>query len=343
MDHFISIIVPIREEVDHIKGFLDSLEAQDFPKDRYEVFLMDGMSQDGTRNVIHGFMEDNPRYRLIDNPEKVVPFALNRAIKESKGDVIIRLDCHCEYPKNYVSTLVKALFDLDADNVGGVWQTEPGDGSALARAIVLATTSPFGIGNAAYRFSEQEDSTPRQVDTVPYGCYKRDVFDRIGLFDEELVRNQDDEFNARLIKSGGKIYLLPDLKIVYYARSSTVRMARMFFEYGLFKPLVNKKLGSPATMRQFFPLGLVLFTLLCVPLCFFVPIMLWPCLALWLLYGGAAVLSAWSASERERTLFMRVLFQFPIIHFSYGWGYLKGLVWTYLSPGQFKKKGRPRI
>jgi len=341
MDHFISIIVPIRDEVDHIKGFLDSIGSQDFPKDRCEVFLMDGMSRDGTRNILHEFMEDKPRYRLIDNPEKVVPFALNRAIKESKGDVIIRLDCHCEYPNDYISRLVKALFELDADNVGGVWKTEPGDGSATARAIVLATTSTFGIGNASYRFSEQDDPTPKQVDTVPYGCYRRDVFDRIGLFEEGLVRNQDDEFNGRLIKNGGKIYLLPDLKITYFARSSARMMARMFYEYGLFKPLVNKKLGSPATLRQFFPLGLVLFTLLCVPIYFYFPSLLWLCSALWILYGGAAFISAWSVTNSERSLFFRVLFLFPMIHFSYGWGYLKGLVWTYLSPGVYKKISKP--
>lgn len=341
MDHFISIIVPIRDEVDHIKDFLDSLEAQDFPKEHYEIFLIDGMSRDGTRNIIHAFMEDKPRYRLIDNPEKVVPFALNRAIKESKGDVVVRLDCHCKYPNNYISRLVKALFELGADNVGGVWQTEPGNASRTARAIVSATTATFGIGNAAYRFSEQKDLTPKKVDTVPYGAYRREVFERIGLFDEDLVRNQDDEFNGRLIKNGGKIFLLPDLKITYYARSSARMMARMFYEYGLFKPLVNKKLGSPATLRQFFPLGLVVFTLLSIPIYLFLPSLVWPTTVLWILYGGAALISAWSATERARSLFLRVLFLFPMIHFSYGWGYLKGLAWTYLSPGKYKKISKP--
>lgn len=339
MSRLVSVVVPIREERSHIDGFLNSLEEQDYQ--HKEVFLVDGMSTDGTRACISEFIKSRPQYHMLDNPDQVVPHALNKAIKESNGDIILRMDCHCEYPSDYISRLVTAQQELGAENVGGVWHTKPGAETAMAKAIVAATTSAFGIGNAAYRFSENADVEPRQVDTVPYGCYRREVFDRIGLFDEELVRNQDDEFNGRLIKDGGRIFLLPDLKIIYFARPTAAKLSRMFFEYGLFKPLVNRKLGSPATLRQFFPPGLLLFALLFVPFVLLLPKMLWACLALWMLYGGAAVLAAWSATGQERQLFPTVLLLFPLIHFSYGWGYLKGLFWTYLHRAKYKQKFVP--
>lgn len=340
MQHIVSVVVPILQERKHIEGFLQSLLEQDFPKEGMEIFLVDGMSTDGTREVIEAFLVDHRQFQLLDNPEQVVPPALNKAINVAKGDVILRMDCHCEYPKDYISRLVKALFDFEADNVGGVWHTMPGAESAEARAIVAATTSPFGIGNAQYRFNEA-GAEPKQVDTVPYGCYRKEVFERIGFFDEELVRNQDDEFNARLINSGGKIFLLPDLAITYYARPNSGKLARMFYEYGLFKPLVNRKLGKPATLRQFFPPGLVLFAMFWVPFVWLWPKMLWACLAIWTFYGGAALLSAWSATAGERTLFLRVLLLYPCIHFSYGWGYLKGIFWTYFSRSSYKKQFAP--
>ena len=249
----VSIIIPCRNEEAFIGKVLENIVHQDYPADLTEVFVIDGKSNDKTAEIIKGYSEKHSFIHYLENPQKIVPFALNKAIKQSSGEIIIRMDAHAVYPNNYVSKLVEGLADYKCENVGGVWITKPGNDSVKAKAIALATSHPFGIGNAYYRLPNQK---PKEVDTVPFGCYSRNVFDKIGYFDEELTRNQDDEFNARLIKNGGKIYLLPEIQIIYFAREKLRKISKMFYQYGLYKPLVNLKIGKPATLRQFAPSSL---------------------------------------------------------------------------------------
>ena len=251
----ISIICPIYNEEKYIARCIDSILAQDYPKDDMEVILVDGMSTDGTRKIVADYAAQYPFIRLVDNSQRIVPPAMNIGIRAAKGDIIIRLDAHAIFPINYFTELVKNLRELKAENVGGVCRTLPVNDSLECVAIANVLSSNFGMGNSYFRVGATE---VMEVDTVPFGCFHRELFDRIGYFDEELIRNQDDEFNGRIIKNGGKIYLLPQLVIDYYARDKVSKVYKMFYQYGLFKPLVNKKLGSPATVRQFFPLLFVL-------------------------------------------------------------------------------------
>jgi glycosyltransferase involved in cell wall biosynthesis len=323
MTPFVSIIIPCRNEEKFILKTLENIIEQDYPKNKTEIFVVDGLSTDRTRQIANDFINKNENIIILDNPEKIVPSALNKAIHESKGEIIIRMDAHSIYPVDYVSILVKSLIELEADNVGGVWVTEPGSTSLVSKAIAIATSHPFGIGNAHYRLGAKE---PMQVDTVPFGCYRKEVFERIGLFDEDLIRNQDDEFNARLIKNGGKIYLIPSLKIRYYAREKLSKMALMFYQYGLYKPLVNKKIGYPATIRQLIPPLFTLAIIILTTLSIINGIALKLLAILLAIYFLADFLISFFLSIKNKlSLFIFLLITFPVIHFSYGWGYLKGI------------------
>lgn len=258
MTPLITVIAPCYNEEAHVGQFLRNLLEQDYPRHCMEVILVDGNSTDRTQDIIRSYCTEYPFIQLMINPGRFVPFALNMAIRQAKGEVIVRMDVHALYPAHYISTLVGALGKLEADNVGGTWDTVPGNDTRVAEAIAVAMSSPFGVGNAQYRLGVK---AVKKVDTVPFGCFPRSVFDRIGLFDEELLRNQDDEFNARILANGGTIYLIPGVVITYFARTSVAKFWSMFYQYALFKPLVNRKLKRPATLRQFAPPLFILFLL----------------------------------------------------------------------------------
>jgi len=321
----ISIIIPCYNEIKFINKLLQNVVDQDYPEALREVFVIDGMSNDGTREAIAGFCERNPYIHLLDNEKRYVPFALNKAISASTGEVIIRLDAHAEYPADYCTRLVEALYRLNADNVGGSWITLPGDSTIKSLAIASALSSPFGIGNAHYRLDVK---SVREVDTVPFGCFRRDVFTRFGMFDEEMLRNQDDSFNAKLGKNGGKIYLIPDVKIRYFARTSVKSIWKMFYQYGLFKPLGNKKAGRPATIRQFIPPLFVLFLIFGVIGGLFSAFIGFAGMGGFLIYIITDLIFTFrvAAKNSKPLLFFYLPWVFFLLHLSYGLGYLHGII-----------------
>ena len=318
----LSVIVPIYQEEKYISKCIDSMLSQDYPKDDLEIILVDGMSKDRTREIVATYTAKYPFIRMIDNPERIAPCAMNRGIKEAKGDVIIRLDAHVYYPKNYFSLLVEKLNELPgAENVGALCNTLPVNDSITAQSIAAVLSSSFGMGNSHFRVGADKEM---EVDTVPFGCFHRSIFDKVGLYDEELVRNQDDELNARIIKAGGKIYLIPQLVCEYYARDTAKKVYKMFYQYGVFKPLVNKKLGSPATVRQFFPLFFVLGLLVGPIVCLFLPVLWWAYFAVIMLW----FILATSFSLKDSKNLKRILTQnwiYFVVHFGYGWGYIVGI------------------
>lgn len=318
----LSVIVPIYQEEKYISKCIDSMLSQDYPKDDLEIILVDGMSKDRTREIVATYTAKYPFIRMIDNPERIAPCAMNRGIKEAKGDVIIRLDAHVYYPKNYFSLLVEKLNELPgAENVGALCNTLPVNDSITAQSIAAVLSSSFGMGNSHFRVGADKEM---EVDTVPFGCFHRSIFDKVGLYDEELVRNQDDELNARIIKAGGKIYLIPQLVCEYYARDTAKKVYKMFYQYGVFKPLVNKKLGSPATVRQFFPLLFVLGLLVGPVVCLFLPVLWWAYFAVIMLW----FILATSFSLKDSKNLKRILTQnwiYFVVHFGYGWGYIVGI------------------
>ncbi len=322
---FISVICPVYNEESYIQSCIDSIEAQTYPKNRMEVFFVDGRSTDQTKKIISRCIESQSDWHLLDNPFQTVPYALNMAIRQSKGEVIIRMDVHSRYPSDYFAVLVEHLIELKADNVGGVWNTLPDGDSSRAWAIAIACSHPFGVGTALYKTGTDKVC---KTDTVPYGCFPKEVFERLGLFDEELVRNQDDEFNGRITQSGGSIYVLPQVVIDYYARRDLTRMFKTYFQYGLFKPLVNKKLKKPSTGRQFAPVLFVFGLVAGLPLAVFFPICRYAYLGAALLYLSLAFyLGIRQAVAKKRFgLTFYLPWAFFLLHFGYGIGYWTGMV-----------------
>lgn len=315
----ISVVIPAYNEERFIEDCLRSVYQQDYQEDSMEVIVVDGNSQDRTVSIIE---EKFPQVKIFHNPRKIVPISMNIGIKEATGKYLIRLDVHCTYPKDYFSYLVRFMEEHpEADNVGGVCKTLPANDSAQAQAIAIALRSKFGMGNSEFRVGTKEI---KEVDTVPFGCYRREVFDKIGGYDEELIRNQDNELNSRLKQQGGRIFLLPDLLIDYYARPTLQKCGRMFYQYGLFNPLVDKKLGQLTSLRRMVPLFFVLYLLLFVVLSLSIPSMvLWFAIPLFLYllidlavslkYIGKPVIALW------------LLCIYPSIHISYGVGSLDGI------------------
>lgn len=233
-DPAISVIMPVRDEGRHIAAALQSVLTQDYPSELVEVLVVDGGSTDDTRDRVLGV--GDPRVRVLDNPRGVVPTALNIGLAESAGAVIVRVDGHCTLPDGYLRACVDLLAETGADCVGGVITTV--GHTTMARAIAAAQSSPFGVGNAAFRTGRP---VAGPVDTLAFGAYRREVFDRIGGFDEELVRNQDDEFNLRLTGSGGTIWLDPSLRSTYSSRATLGGLWRQYHGYGLYKVRVAQK------------------------------------------------------------------------------------------------------
>ena len=320
----VSVIVPCRDEVQSIEGCMKSLLAVTYPKDRLEVLVVDGMSKDGTRDIVTAYAHKHAFIRLVDNPKRVTPNALNIGINNARGDIIMLLGAHAAFAPDSISKCVEAIGKSEADCVGGIIVTLPADARPMAEAIAIALSHPFGVGNAYFRIGALK---PRWVDTVPFGCYKREVFDRIGMFDEELVRNQDDEFNLRLIKRGGRIRLLPEVVSYYYARDSLLKLWRMYYQYGYFKPLVAQKVGGIMTVRQVIPAACVLSALVMGPLALWSLTSRTLLMAAVLTYALFVVCCSFVAGlRRGLTCALSLSLVFPVLHVSYGLGYLIGML-----------------
>lgn len=319
----VSVVIPCRNEEGYLAACLDSILASDYPRDRLEVLVADGRSTDRTRAILADYATRHPSIIPLDNPSGTTPAGLNLAIRRSSGDIIIRMDAHVVYPAEYVRRLVDALQESGADNVGGVLQTVPAENTPGARAIAIGLSHSFGVGNSRFRTGTRER---REVDTVPFGCYRRETFDRVGLFDEELIRNQDDEFNFRLIRRGGRVLLLPDVLCRYYARRSLRQLARMYYQYGYFKPLVARKVGRVMTVRQLIPSLLVAGLLGSAALSPWLP---GAAVAFSALAGTYFVLVLGCSALAARTEGLRcglaLAAVFPTLHFSYGIGFLRGI------------------
>ncbi len=319
----ISIIIPCRNEKKFIGNCLDSIINNDYSKDSIEVLVVDGMSEDGTRVVLKEFAEKYTFIKLYDNPEKIVPMAMNLGIKNATGEIIIRMDAHNTYEKDYISKCIQNLKDLNADNVGGVWVTVPGNNSKVAQSIALALSQPFGVGNAHFRIGLRE---ARMVDTVPFGCYRREVFDRIGLFNEHLVRNQDIELNLRLKKAGGTILLVPDIVSYYHARSTLSALAKNNFWTGYWVVYSTRFAKLPFSLRHLIPFAFVLSMLGS----FALSVLFNPLIYLFLGIAGSHALaniifSYKIARERAFSLFPFLILTFLVLHLSYGLGSMWGI------------------
>ena len=318
----ISVIIPILNEEKYIKKCLDSIIESDFDKNNMEVLLVDGGSKDKTIDIIKEYQQKYPFLKLLHNPKKIVPIAMNLGIKEAKGEYIIRLDAHSSYPKDYFSTLIKYHKELNADNVGAVVITEVKNKNNTSNAIKNVLSDKLGVGGSDFRNGVDEI---KEVDTVPFGCYKKEVFDKIGYYDERLVRNQDIELNKRLKKAGGKIYLIPDINCTYYARESFKDLAKNNFNNGKWNILTAyfTKTFSSLSLRHFIPMLFVLSLIIFGILSFVNKIFLY--IFLVILTPYLSIISIRSFQIKKGTTFIHQFLAFIILHFSYGLGSIAGI------------------
>ena len=321
----ISIIIPCRNEENYIGECLESIVNNNYPKEKLEVLVVDGMSEDRTKDIIINFMETYSYIKYYENSNKIQASAMNIAIPNAKGDIIIRMDAHTTYPNDYIANCIKYLQEYNADNVGGICITSPGDNTAIAETIAIALSQPFGVGNSYFRIGLKE---PKYVDTVPFGCYRKEVFDRIGLFNENLVRNQDIEFNLRLKNFGGKILLVPDIVSYYFARNTLSGMARNNFWNGFWVIYSTKYAKMPFSLRHLIPFVFVvsLLSSLIGSILYFPLIYLFSGIIISYLITNL-FFSIKNAFSKGFKILPLLAVTFFTLHFSYGlgsiWGFIK--------------------
>ena len=323
---FVSVVMPIRNEARYISGSLGSVLAQDYPSDRMEVIVVDGMSDDNTRVFVQQLAErakaqGGSSVTLLDNPSRIVPPAMNIGIRHSRGDVIVRVDGHTILEHDYVRQCVLKLQQSNADNVGGLMRAI-GD-NYLAKAIAVATSTPFGIGNSSFHYANAE----KVVDTVYMGAFRRDTLFRVGLFNEAMVRHQDYELNYRIRKHGGTILLSPSIRSHYYVRNSLRKLWKQYYQYGCWKGILLRNHPDSLRWRHAIPPLFVMSLLASVLLTVALPLAWW-CLALIIgSYLGFLAIATLVTSKATHILYVPVLpIIFAALHLSYGLGIWRGLL-----------------
>lgn len=322
----ISIIIPCYNEESTIRLLLDAVYAQTYPRNEIEVVIADGGSSDGTAAQIQAFQNTHPDLivHVVPNPRRVIPSALNAAIHAAQGNIIVRLDAHSVPQPDYVARCKDALDEGKGENVGGVWDIRPGGQDWQARSIAAVAAHPLGVGDALYRYTSQA----REVDTVPFGCFRRSLVEKIGEFDETLLTNEDYEFNTRVRQSGGKVWLDPNIRSVYFARSSFTALARQYWRYGYWKLRMLKRYPGTVRWRQALP-PVFVFSLLGLAL-----LAPWWSLARELLAVEAGiylvVLSAagiqMAAKKKDLALAAGIPLGIATMHLSWGSGFLWSLI-----------------
>ncbi|MBI3153291.1 MAG: glycosyltransferase family 2 protein [Chloroflexi bacterium] len=256
MPPFVSIIVPCYNEEATIRHLLDAVLAQTYPRGQMELIVSDGMSTDGTRDVIAAFQKEHPdlSVRVVTNSARTIPSGLNQAIRESRGEIIVRLDAHSMPIPEYVERCVTAHQSGKGENIGGVWEIRPGAETWMAESISFAAAHPLGVGDAMYRLNANAGA----VDTVPFGSFRRALVEKVGTFDETLLANEDYEFNTRVRESGGVVWLDPSIRSVYFSRSTLGKLAAQYWRYGYWKFQMLRRYPHTLRWRQALPPAFVL-------------------------------------------------------------------------------------
>jgi glycosyltransferase involved in cell wall biosynthesis len=322
---FISVIVLCRNEQDHIRICLDSIITNSYPKDRYEILVVDGMSSDGTRDIVAEYMGSLPVVRLLDNTKKSTPCAHNIGISNSAGDIVLITSAHASYLTNFIETCVDALFEYEADCVGGVIDVQMRSHTFFSSAIQLTLTHMLGVGGSKFRTGVQ---TPQWVDAIPYGCFRKSLLDRVGPYNEALERSQDMDFWSRVRQAGGKILLHPQIRSTYLARSKLFETLMYNFSNGFWITWPMRLVGTRFAVRHFIPLVFVVsFVGLIIAGLFWAP--LWWLLGLQIfIYTMALLWVSTSAAVRKKEplLVLTGPIAFSVLHIGYGFGSLWGLL-----------------
>lgn len=339
----VSIIVLCRNEEKYISSCLDSIIANNYPKDKLEVLVVDGMSEDGTRKIVEKYEKENSFIRMVNNFKKHIPFASNEGIKNSNGVLVMRMSAHAMYEKEYIRKCVDASQKYDADNIVGVWKILPRGNGLSEKASALALSSSFGVGKAKYRTRLSDKKKVEYVDTGAYGCYKKSVFKKVGLFNENLIRGEDMEFNLRLKKAGGKTILVPDAIVYYYARTDFKSFSKHNFINGVWAILPFKySTVLPVSSRHLIPLAFVLSLIISAGLIYFLPVMLWLFIVIFSFYSLINIYFSVRIAIQKNNL--GYLFLMPLtfasLHLCYGLGSVWGLLKVIISR-KFWRNVRP--
>jgi glycosyltransferase involved in cell wall biosynthesis len=331
----VSAVVPCRNEEKFIARCLDSIVANDYPRDRLEVLVLDGMSEDKTREIVESYARRYPFIRLVENPKKSIPAAMNTGIRHARGDTVIKMDAHSTYAPNHISGCVRYQGEYQAANVGGVCKMLPGADTKLAQAIVLALASRFGSGNARIKLGLDR---PTWADAAAFGCYKKDLLSEIGLFNEKLLGSSDMDMNVRIRAADERILLVPEIVISYYADATLGALWKHNFGDGVWATFVMKFGSKGWSWRHWVPLAFVSSLLASLILSVFVPKALWFGLAIAGTYAVASLGASLQISIHERTLrFLGALpLAFAARHLAFGLGSLLGLALV-LLPGEHWK------
>lgn len=317
----ISVIVPVYNGAEHIEDCVSSILSQDYPTDKLEIFIVDGCSTDGTRNIIRKIKDDNPTLIVLDNPAKVKPAALNLAIRHSSGQFICIVDALSCLEPDYISTCAEVANSLGAENVGGA--ARPKSGTFTGKAAGLARLCRFGLGGGRYNNPDYEG----YADTVYLGFYRREVFAKAGLFDEAIVRGQDIEMNCRLRRAGGKIYMCPRIKSHYHTRDSLLALATRMFRTGMWNVKKVQRNPDAFAPRHWVPfcfvttmIALALLTLIWKPSLYIAGGIL-------SLYLVANLIAATLLAAQKGLKYLPLLpLVFAIMHFCYGLGTISGFL-----------------
>ena len=322
---YISALIVCRNEDEYIKLSLQSVLDQDYPNDRYEILVIDGMSDDETvktaKQVTERYRAEHskcPDTHFLYNKKKILAAGWNIGIRNSKGKYVFRIDAHSEIPSDYISKCVTTITMHDAVCVGGKIESKSIQGEDDTIAKVLS--SPFGVGNSSFRVSNTEG----YVDTAVYGLYDRQIFDEVGYFDESLVRNQDIELHARIRNAGGKFYFNPEIKSIYYTRNTVKKMLRQAFQNGKWNPIVSQKTKGTLSIRHMIPFVFVLFTGISTILGFFKRKFWYLELAVLGIHLCLGLVFAKKKTNNPKELAI-IPFLFMALHLTYGTGFLTGL------------------
>jgi glycosyltransferase involved in cell wall biosynthesis len=323
----VSIIVPCYNEQSTIRLLLEALCEQSYPRAQMEVIVADGLSTDRTREVIAAFQNDVPdlSVRLVENAKRSIPSALNRAIEAARGEILLRLDGHSQPYPDYVANCIAAHQAGRGANVGGVWEIRPGADTWIAKSIAVAAAHPLGVGDALYRHTKQA----AEVDTVPFGSFRRILIDQVGFFDESLLTNEDYEFNARIRKSGGKIWLDPSIRSVYFARSTLGDLMRQYWRYGFWKWRMLRRYPGTVRWRQALPPLFVLGLIGLLVLSVFIPMARVLLMAELILYFSILVLAGLQAAFRGRAVSLILGLPLAVAAMHISWG--SGFLWSILT------------
>lgn len=315
----ISVIVPVYNEEKYLDSCIASMLEQDYPKAAMEWFFVDGMSTDRTLEILSSYRDQYPELiHVLQNPNKTVPYAMNIGIREAKGVYIIRLDAHAEYANDYFSKCVEVLDETGADNVGGVMETK--SCTPIGKTIAKMLSSRFGVGDSHFRTSGKDG----YVDTVPFGAFRREIFEKVGLYDERLSRNQDSELNYRIIHNGGKVFLSNKIKLAYYCRDSVKGIVKMALLNGKWNIITSHFCPGSMRLRHFIPCLFVL-SLIGMPLLTWLWWVFGILFSLELLtYSALDILFAARSAESFKE-FWQLLYLFPLFHICYGWGSVLGI------------------